>query len=536
MTAQQDPRPPRAATTAPAPTRPHDPSASAAPASGKQAPSDRQLRLGELLVQLAPSSCGLAFARVGYLTLSFGSYRSTDDGLMTDGALLIALILLTVPLLALQNPTRHLKKRTLWVIMRVSVVGQAAMLLAYAAVLGFGLHTPVLSYAISTGAALCFAGSTFHWIRRARGTNSDVAAVFTFGALAISEVILYLFALIPEALSCAIAAVLALAQFPCLRAARARTLPADLRLGNHTDGFFGDATRMAITSRRFLATSALGLVLMGVAVGILRGYPFGSPIHFGAFTRLAYALLTVGICVLICRMSTRRSATSPMTTTIWVIMQLLGATALVLYAVLPENLAVGAAFTNALNSLLIAYMWYGTIAFLSCGPNDAYYYCIGGWMAFLMPRALMRVASIMLVTTELGISVTVAVVGMLLLLCSQAVFLQLYGMRNAEPQTSDSLGRPLDNLLGLSTTLTPTEMRDAAIRQQIDEIRERYQLSDREAEVLALYAQGETQNKIATTLGITVNTAHAHIKHIYAKCDLHSRQELLDFLREYERL
>lgn len=492
--------------------------------------------LPELLIQLAPSSLGLAIARVACLTLSFGSYRSTDDGLMTDSTVLIAILLLATPLALLQNPMRHLKKRTLWVTMRASVIGQAAMLLAYATVLLCDLDIPALSYAISVGAVLCFAGTSFHWIRRARGANSDVAAVFVFGALAISEAILYLLFLVPESLSCMVAAALTLAQFPCLATARTRTLLADLRLGNHTDGFFGDETRMAITSRRFLATSALGMVLMGIAVGILRGYPFGSPIHFDVLTRLAYALVTIGICLAICRMTTRKSATSPMTTTIWVIMQLLGAVALVLYAVLPEHLAIGAIFTNTLNSLLIAYMWYATIAFLSCGPNDAFYYCIGGWAAFLFPRALMRVASIVLVATNLGISVTVAVVGMLLLLCAQAVFLQLYGMRNAEPQTSDSLGHPLDSLLGLSTMPTPTEMRDAAVRQQVDEIRERFQLSDREAEVLALYVQGETQNKIAEALGITANTAHAHIKHIYAKCDLHSRQELLDFLREYERI
>lgn len=109
-------------------------------------------------------------------------------------------------------------------------------------------------------------------------------------------------------------------------------------------------------------------------------------------------------------------------------------------------------------------------------------------------------------------------------------------MPPADQTAPNSLGAPLDHILGLSTTLTPSEVRDASIQRQIGEIRDRYQLSDREAEVLALYAQGETQNKIAETLGITINTAHAHIKHIYSKCDLHSRQEVLDFMRDYGRM
>ena len=479
---------------------------------------------------------GLAAARAAYLALSFGSYRSTDDGLLTDGSLLLAIILLVAPLVVLQRPSLHLKKRTLWSVMRISVIGQALLLAVYAGLIGFGANAGPLVYVLSTAGALCFAGSSFHWIRRARGANADVAAVLVLMALAISEVFLYLFALVPEWLGCALAALLALAQFPCLRAARTTPLPADLHLGNHADGFFGDAARLAITSRRFLAISALGLVVMGAAVGILRGYPFGDAIHFDPVTRAAYALLTIGICLALCNLTARPTTRSPMTTVIWGIMQLLGAIALVLYAALPDHLAAGAVFTTTLNALLIAYMWYATIAFISCGPNDAYYYCIGGWTAFLLPRAIMRTISLVFITTEAAVSVTVAIVSLLLLVCAQVVFLQLYGLRNVDVPQAVSLGRPLDRLLGLSTTLSPAEMRDVAVHRQIDEIRDRYQLSDREAEVLALYAQGETQNKIAETLGITINTAHAHIKHIYSKCDLHSRQELLDFVRDYERL
>lgn len=496
--------------------------------------TDVSLSLGQLVRQLAPSCMGLAASRIAYLTQSFGSYRGTDVGLLTDGTLLIAIVLLIAPLLVLQRPSVHLKKRTLWSMTRVCFAGQALLLALYAALIAFDVPGP--GYVLSVLAALCFAGSSFHWIRRARGADADVAAVFVLVALAVSEVFLYLFALTPEWLGCVLAALLALGQFPCLRAARALPLPAELRLSGRADGMFGGAVRTSITSRRFLATSALGLTVMGVAIGILRGYPFGDVIEFDPVTRIAYALLTIGVCLVLCRRVARPTGQSPMTVSIWVVMQLLGAVALIAYAALPGHLAVGAVFTTTLNALLVAFMWYATISFVSCGPNDPYYYCIGGWTAFLLPRAIVRTVCIVFVTSEAAISVTVAIVSLLLLLCAQAVFLQLYGMRDtSEPQPA-SLGKPLDHLLGLSTMLTPAEVRDAAVHQQIDEIRERYQLSDREAEVLALYAQGETQNKIAETLGITINTAHAHIKHIYSKCDLHSRQELLDFVRDYERL
>jgi len=51
--------------------------------------------------------------------------------------------------------------------------------------------------------------------------------------------------------------------------------------------------------------------------------------------------------------------------------------------------------------------------------------------------------------------------------------------------------------------------------------------------VLALYAMGYTQKKVAEELFITPATAHTHIKRIYAKCGMHSRQEILEYLASW---
>ena len=40
----------------------------------------------------------------------------------------------------------------------------------------------------------------------------------------------------------------------------------------------------------------------------------------------------------------------------------------------------------------------------------------------------------------------------------------------------------------------------------------------------------KTQKKVAEALYITPATAHSHIKRIYSKCGLHSRQEILEYL------
>ena len=55
-------------------------------------------------------------------------------------------------------------------------------------------------------------------------------------------------------------------------------------------------------------------------------------------------------------------------------------------------------------------------------------------------------------------------------------------------------------------------------------------LSARELEILDLFAQGRSANWIADHLVISKNTVRSHLRAIYTKLDVHTRQELLDFL------
>ncbi len=57
-----------------------------------------------------------------------------------------------------------------------------------------------------------------------------------------------------------------------------------------------------------------------------------------------------------------------------------------------------------------------------------------------------------------------------------------------------------------------------------------YGLSARELEILDLFAQGRSANWIAEHLTISKNTVRTHLRAIYSKLDVHSRQEPLDFL------
>ena len=59
------------------------------------------------------------------------------------------------------------------------------------------------------------------------------------------------------------------------------------------------------------------------------------------------------------------------------------------------------------------------------------------------------------------------------------------------------------------------------------------QLTEREKEVLVMLARGYGSQSISDALTISLYTTRAHTRNIYAKLDVHSRQELADCVRAY---
>lgn len=55
-----------------------------------------------------------------------------------------------------------------------------------------------------------------------------------------------------------------------------------------------------------------------------------------------------------------------------------------------------------------------------------------------------------------------------------------------------------------------------------------FNLTEREAEVARLLAEGNSQKKVAELLGVSMGTVQSHVKGVYRKLGIHSRQELID--------
>lgn len=110
------------------------------------------------------------------------------------------------------------------------------------------------------------------------------------------------------------------------------------------------------------------------------------------------------------------------------------------------------------------------------------------------------------------------------------------------------LGRPhsvRDNLSGSLSIELPTSASDATLptpavpaphnaRSGVgaQALGSRYFLTDREQGVLELLLAGRSAPYIAEQLCVSQNTVKTHVRHIYAKLDIHTRQELLDLVQE----
>ena len=76
------------------------------------------------------------------------------------------------------------------------------------------------------------------------------------------------------------------------------------------------------------------------------------------------------------------------------------------------------------------------------------------------------------------------------------------------------------------------EQRPAAsgepVRGEDAEVTARHGLTDRESEILLLLARGRSSTYIGEALYLSPNTVRGHIKNIYAKLGVHSKQEIID--------
>lgn len=99
-------------------------------------------------------------------------------------------------------------------------------------------------------------------------------------------------------------------------------------------------------------------------------------------------------------------------------------------------------------------------------------------------------------------------------------------LRRARPNIDDAAQgeHPGENS---TTILEAAPTIEDALGAGVETVADRFDLTKREREILGYLARGRSAKFIAETLVISENTVWAHIKRIYAKTDVHSKQELM---------
>ena len=477
--------------------------ANQAPQTTADEPEDARPRLGEAVRSLPryaalwPLVLGLAFSRSGLIVATYGSYASTDQGVFTDGAMLATLVVLAALFLALLLSKRTIGKRAVNLAARTCVALQAVCLIGLA-LAGATKQSVEIQFALSSLHTLASSGAIFYWLRRARGTSTTAAVVFVFSALIVSEVEIYLCLLLPPVAADLTALALVCVQYPCMLWARERVQPYKLASPTLAHDYFSFA-KTAMQSKQFLMATAIGIGCLSVVIGLLRGYPSGEAIAFAPGTRAAYGALNHRFV----RHDHRARAHAQAARHDRGDVCRHGASGLPgpcdLRGV-SDMLDIGAVFTTTLNALMVAFTWYIIIAFMSYGWRDPYYYAIAGWLVWLGCRAVSRVAIMELYPASGNDMLMNAVMGGFLVLSTQVVFVQFLAIAldgaNEQKRRSERRQGVVSALMALDQNESMSELRQASMQHNAEEMGRQFLLSEREVEVLALYALGHTQKRV----------------------------------------
>lgn len=507
--------------------------------------SEQSENVGAIIARhkpLAWSILGLALCRAGLIVGSYGSYRHSDEGIYSDGVMLVALAVLAVLWLLIAITKCHLSRQVVRRIAFASIILEAFSLTMTGALV---IGPPEMNVArnhflASTFCTLGGLACMSYWLRRARDCTAITAVIYSFGALFVSELLIFTSIFMENGISYFYAAVLVLLQFPCMLLARTKSLACDIKTLSNKGDFF-NFTKNTMTSKVFLATICVSIGVLACADGFLRGYPDGSPIAFRATTRFADLVLILAFCVAII-VFTCKHHHRVMTVGIFVTMEALACIALLCYSAWPDALDIGAIFTTNLNALLVGFSWYIILAFMSYGWRCPYYYAIAGWIVWLGCRGIARITLINVTAVSQNDPLMLAAVFTMIVISTQVAFVNFLNVRKFESVPEEELAHqqktvqtsPVVKVLGLDDHHESlADVRQATMRHNAEEVGKQFLLSEREVEVLSLYALGWTQKRVAEELFISPGTAHAHIKRIYAKTGLHSRQEILDYMEKY---
>ena len=281
-----------------------------------------------------------------------------------------------------------------------------------------------------------------------------------------------------------------------------------------------------------------GVALFNLVLGIARGFPSGTSIElplafqllhqFGAAT---LALGVIGWALIGCRALKFSS--------LWNIAVTLIAGGMLALAAMSNALApFGAMLIAAANTFSLGLLWYSCYDIARHSSWKPYAILGAAWVAHILPRELGR-ALIWVAEPHTTLAVGLTTVIVLLLAVSMALLLG-DSIPRTRPLFADFSGRGggVSNVIAARVAARPAPTASTfsadgdALTRQLEQLRRRYFLTEREHEVVALLARGRSKTAIGEKLFLSENTVKTYVKNVYAKLDVHTKQELLDRIDE----
>lgn len=389
-------------------------------------------------------------------------------------------------------------------------------------------------------------GSTyleFYWLRKLRGVSAQAAVVVVFAALALSETATFMLSFSSELVWYAAGALFTAAQMIAIKISRTMDAPSD-SFPAVSESYFGtDENRFS--NRSFLVVAAVGIWFISIPIGMGRGFPAGDPIYMSTVPRFLIMIFVWVVAALWVRNGLKLRMRA-LTTSIWVVMEILIALGAIFFAIWPKTISIGASFVMAASLVLNAFIWYLTIAFISFGWRDSFYYASAAWVASnMLAVAGMKFDTAITRVMPSNAPVIISIMSFFVLVATQVVFTKLLAAPSEQTESSRAEGPiteadvrriPLMGVLAISPQAQSpmvNQKPNVHIATSVMEMAQTFGLTGREVEVLTLYTLGHTQARVSEELKLSPNTVHTHIKRIYDKTDLHSRQEILDYIAEY---
>lgn len=264
------------------------------------------------------------------------------------------------------------------------------------------------------------------------------------------------------------------------------------------------------------------LMMMWTGTHYVEAYPLSATITRMSFIGFSVCASALGVIALIfpdeMRLAKTLSALAPLFAALPIVPCIVGGTPTPAIAVV-FGLLTGIGFSFFVIMPLVSLCRTAGAADRALGTLGTA--CMGVSLAACTGLALATLLS------ENGLTMTLTLALFLIYLVVYAVSIRF----DHEGDTSQSMGHD-----ETPETAAPIQEEVAADIDPIDarcaELAELWGLTPRECEVLPLLAHGRTQPNIAKELFLSTETVKVHVRHIYEKAGVHSRDELIDLAQK----